>query len=263
MSRWLPVLLLLLFSTNALAAKRVVVLAPAAADILVRLQAQDRVVGVTRSVDAFPAATRVGSHIRPNLEIIRSLRPDLLILSSNRFFSAAMAAAVDAELFYYHPQTLEEVLQQSAALAAVLDRRAAGQTLIEEQRRKLEKIKRLPRAPGVIYEVSAMPLMLAGQKNIVRDIIEQAGGRLLTPGDRKLVRFNAEGILARQPRIYIYQVGPMNRNPTPPAERGPLRSLKATILQVDELQFSRANTGSFDNVLMLNRFFLKTLSDSE
>lgn len=257
MYRWLPVLLLLLFSSNSLAAKRVVVLAPAAVDILVQLQAEALVVGVTRSVSEFPSAKRVGSHIRPNLEIIRSLQPDLLILSSNRFFSEAMAAAVDTEVFYYHPETLEEILQQTVELAKLLGKQTTGEHLIQEQRQKLNGIKLLPNPPSVIYEVTAMPLMLAGKKNIVRDIIEQAGGRLLTPGDRKLVRFNAEAILAQQPDIYIYQVGPMNRNPTPPQERGPLGRLNAKFLQVDELQFSRANTGSFDNVLMLNKYFLE------
>jgi len=258
MYRLLPVLLLLLFSSNSLAAERVVVLAPAAVDILVQLQAEERVIGVTRSVREFPAATRVGSHIRPNLEIIRSLQPDLLILSSNRFFSEAMAAAVDSEVFYYHPGTLEEILQQTAELAKLLDRQETGERLIQEQRQKLHKIKPLAKPPSIIYEVTAMPLMLAGKKNIVRDIIEQAGGRLLTPGDRKLIRFNIEAILAQQPDIYIYQVGPMNRNPTPPEERGPLGQLKAKFLRVDELQFSRANTGSFDNVLILNKYFLET-----
>lgn len=257
MFRWLPVLLVLLFSGNGLAAERVVVLAPAAVDILAQLQVDDRVVGVTRSVAEFPAAKRVGSHIRPNLELIRSLEPDLLILSSHRFFSEAMADAVGAEVFHYHPENLEQILQQIIELAERLNKQEEGERLIDEQRKKLLQVKPLPNSPSVVFEVTAMPLMLAGKKNIVRDIIEHAGGQLLTPGDRKLVRFNTEAILAQQPDIYIYQVGPMNRNPTPPQERGPLQRLNAAYLQVDELQYSRANTKSFDNVLELNSYFLE------
>lgn len=256
MYRWLPVLLLLLFSSNCLAVERIVVLAPAAVDILTQLKVEDRVVGVTRSVREFSEAKRVGSHIRPNLEIIRALQPDLLILSSNRFFSDAMAQAVDAEVFYYHPETLENILQQTAELAALLEKEETGKQLIRKQRNKLKEVKPLHQSPKVVYEVTALPLMLAGQKNIVRDIIEHAGGNLLTPGNRKLVRFNMEAILAQQPDIYIYQVGPMNQNPTPPQDRGPLGRLDAKFLRVDELQYSRANTKSFDNVLELNRYFL-------
>ena len=257
MYRWLPVLLLLLFSSNCLATERIVVLAPAAVDILEHLQAENLVVGVTRSVKEFPQATRVGSHIRPNLEIIRSLQPDLLILSSNRFFSEAMAEAVDAQVVYYHPETLDEILQQISHLASLLGKQKEGKQLVQEQRQKLREVIPLTNPPTVVYEVTAMPLMLAGRENIVRDIIEQAGGKLITPGKRKLVRFNAEEILAQQPDVYIYQVGPMNRNPTPPQERGPLARMNARFLKVDELQYSRANTKSFDNVMELNRYFLK------
>lgn len=256
MCKWLPVLLLLLFSVNVLAAERVVVLAPAAVDILEQLQVEQQVVGVTRSVSEFPDATRVGSHIRPNLELIRSLQPDLLILSSNRFFSTAMADAVGAEVFYYQPLTLEEILQQTAALAELLKKEREGDRLIREQRAKLEQVQPLAETPEVVFEVTAMPLMLAGQNNIVRDIIQRAGGTLITPGERKMVRYNVEAVLAEQPDVYIYQVGPMNRNPLPPSERGTMNRLKARILKVDELQYSRANTKSFDNVLELNKYFL-------
>ena len=100
-----------------------------------------------------------------------------------------------------------------------------------------------------------MPLLVAGSRHIVADIVNRAGGVLLPPDKRKLVRYNAEAILARQPDIYIYQVGPMNKNPQPPAERSCFSSLKAKFLQVDELQFSRPNTTSFDNVVKLNHYF--------
>lgn len=257
MYRWLPVLLVLLFSANAFAAQRVVVLAPAAVDILEKLEAGEQIVGVTRSVEEFPHALRVGSHIRPNLEMIRSLEPDLLILSSHRFFSEAMAESVGAEVFHYQPETLEQILHQTMELATLLEKQKIGERLIDEQRKKLKQVIPLEKSPSVVFEVTAMPLMLAGKKSIVRDIIEMAGGKLLTTDERKLVRYNVEAILAQQPDVYIYQVGPMNRNPVPPQERGTLQRLNAAYLQVDELQYSRANTRSFDNVLELNNYFQK------
>ncbi len=248
-------LLLLLFSTSSIAAERIVILAPAAADILEKLGAAEQVVGKTRNVDAFPQATKVGSHIRPNLEIITALQPDLLIISSNRFFSREMAAAVDAEIFYYAPNTLEEILTQTRQLAAKLNREAEALKLIEAQRQKLKRVIPLDKAPRVIYEITEVPLTIAGSGNILADIIETAGGEFVSGGQRKMLRFNPEAVLALQPDVYIWQVGPMNQNPTPPAERGHYRLLAADYLQVDQLQYSRANTRSFDNVLELNRYF--------
>jgi len=256
MSRLLPVLLLLLFTTRCFAAERIVILAPAAADIVAKLDAGPLVVGKTRNVAEFPQATEVGSHIRPNLEIITSLKPDLLVISSNRFFSQEMAEKVGAEIFFYHPNSLEEVLDRTGQLAVLLGREKQTEKLIESQRQKLEQVKPLKVAPRVIYEITEAPLTIAGTGNILADIVRAAGGVLVSGGERKLLRFNPEAVLTLQPDVYLWQVGPMNRNPTPPAERGQYQALKADYLKVDELQYSRANTTSFDNVLELNRYFL-------
>lgn len=248
-------LLLLLFATSSFAAQRVVVLAPAAADIIERLDAAELVVGKTRNVREFQQAREVGSHIRPNLELITALNPDLLVISSNKFFSAEMAGAVKAKVFYYNPNTLEEILSQTRALAVLLGREGQARQLIEAQREKLKQIQPLQTSPQVMYEITETPLTIAGSGNILADIIKTAGGQLVTGGKRKMLRFNPEAVITLQPQIYIWQVGPMNQNPTPPAERGQYALLQATYLQVEQLQYSRANTKSFDNVLTLNRYF--------
>lgn len=255
MSRLLLVLLLLSFSTEVWSAQRIVLLAPAAGDIIHKLGADDLVVGVTRNLSGFDKATKVGSHIRPNVEIIRSLRPDLLIISSNRFFSQEMAAAVGAKVYYYHPKTLDQIAEQISTLAEELGKPQQGEKLISRQWQKLENLKPISVKPKVVFEVTAMPLVVAGSQHIVADMIRRAGGEMVMLDKRKMVRFNAEGILARQPDIYIYQVGPMNKNPQPPAQRSSFRNLRVKFLQVAELQFSRANTTTFDNVVKLNRYF--------
>jgi len=255
MLRLLAALLLLLFATSSFAAQRIVVLAPAAADIFEQLDAVALVVGKTRSVEEFPQATEVGSHIRPNLEIVTSLQPDLLVISSNKFFSEEMAAALEVPVFYYSPDTLEEILEQTRGLAALIGREAQAQKLIETLQQKLTQVEPVTPAPRVLYEITEAPLTIAGSGNILADIITAAGGQFVSGGERKMLRFNPEAVLALQPDIYLWQIGPMNQNPTPPTERGQYALLKADFRQVDQLQFSRANSKSFDNVLELNRYF--------
>lgn len=257
MSRLLPALLLLLSTTASFAAERIVVLAPAAADIILQLEAGALVVGKTRNVEEFPQATEVGSHIRPNLELITALQPDLLIISSNRFFSQEMAGAVGAAVFHYNPHSLEEILEQTGQLAERLGRQQQADRLSAALRQKLREVKPLKNAPRVLYEITEAPLTIAGTGHLLAAIVKAAGGELVSGGERKLLRFNPEGVLSLRPDVYIWQVGPMNQNPTPPAERGQYRLLKADYLQVEQLQYARANTNSFDNVLELNRYFLK------
>ncbi len=255
MLKLLAALLLLLSATSSFAAERIVVLAPAAADIIEKLDAAALVVGKTRSVEEFPQATQVGSHIRPNLEIVTSLQPDLLIISSNKFFSEEMAAALEVAVFYYSPDTLDEILEQTRKLAALIGRDTQALQLIETLQQKLKLVEPVNPAPRVMYEITEAPLTIAGTGNILADVITAAGGQFVSGGERKLLRFNPEAVLALQPEIYLWQVGPMNQNPTPPAERGQYALLKADFLQVDQLEYSRANSKSFDKVLELNRYF--------
>ncbi|HKJ04160.1 MAG TPA: ABC transporter substrate-binding protein [Geopsychrobacteraceae bacterium] len=255
MSRLLAALLLLLFPSFSVAAQRIVVLAPAAADIIERLDAAALVVGKTRNVQEFPHAQKVGSHIRPNLEIITSLEPDLLVVSSNKFFSKGMAETVEAQTFFYNPNSLEEILEQTLSLAILIGREKQALALIETQRKKLRQIKPVAVPPKVIYEITEAPLTIAGSDNILADIIAKAGGEFVSGGQRKMLRFNPEAVLVLQPNVYIWQEGPMNQNPTPPDKRGHYQSLNAEYLQVEQLQYSRANSTSFDNALQLNRYF--------
>jgi len=253
MSKYLLLLATLLFLAEPACARRIVLLAPAAGDILLQLGLEDQVVGKTRSLEEFPRATQVGSHIKPNVELIKGLEPDLLIISSNRFFSEQMAETVGAETFVYSPNTLAEILQQIDKLAHLTGRAAAGAELSQRLRKQLHQLQPPAKKPKVIYEISALPLSVAGQTNIISDIIRAAGGEPVDFGKRKIIKLNSEAIIIGNPNLYIYQVGPMNQNPTPPEERGDYQMINARFLKVNQLDWSRANSQSFARVLELNK----------
>ena len=225
-----------------------------------KLGAGDLVVGKTKNINLFPKARVVGSHIRPNVEIIASLKPDLIIASSERFFSKEIAKKLKADFYLYDPRTLDQILREIKNLGRILGKEREARLLVKKLKNKLSMLKPLKRRPRVVYEVMENPYMLAGKNNIVADIIERAGGRYLIKANRKLIRASVELILLLKPDIYIYQIGPMNKNPTPPEKRAGLRHLKMKVIRVKELEFARANTKSFDNVLWLNKIFLEWAS---
>ena len=236
--------------------ERIVVLSPAAADVLHALGADKLVVGKTRSVKLFPKAVFVGSHIRPNVEIVASLRPTLIVASSERFFSRELAKKLGARFYVYDPHTLEGILRHIESLGRMLGREKEAGLLVERLKNKLKRVRPLRVRPRVVYEVMQSPYLLAGHRNIVADIVERAGGIYIVRQDRKFVRLSCERARLLKPDIYIYQVGPMNRNPVDPLKRPCFKGMGFEVLRVDELSFARANTGSFDNVLYLNRIFL-------
>ncbi|MDG3085103.1 ABC transporter substrate-binding protein [Vibrio hannami] len=257
MFRYLLILLALAFAPTSYAYDKIVLLAPAAGDILIKLGAQDKVVGVTRSNHDFPDALKIGSHIKPNVELIKGLEPDLLIISSNRFFSDQMAGQIEADVVKYDPHTLKQILEEVETLGQLVDKQAEAKQLVSKLTAIQQQIKSLPNKPKVVFEVTESPFMVAGQRSIVNGIVTAAGGELLAPGNRKVVKFNVESVLFENPDFYLYQVGPMNKNPTPPLSRPNFNILDSKIVKVDQLEFSRATTHSFSLALEMNKRFLE------
>ncbi len=243
--------------SSAWAYKRIVVLYPAVSPILIELGALDMIVGTTRSDHAVKDAVKVGSHLRPNIELLNALAPDLIIAGSQRAFPREMEQRVKAaDILYYNPVTLDEILAKIRKIGDMLERRDRAEKLVLRLKKRLEDIRPLPAEPSVIYEVMAEPLRVAGEKSIVTSIVSAAGGRNLVKIDRKHAVISTEKVLQLRPDFYIYQVGPMNKNPVPPGERPFYKSLKAEFVKVDELEFARPGINAFDAAVNLNRIFL-------
>ncbi len=236
--------------SNTRAEERVVILAPAAADVVSRLGAGDLVVGVTSSVKDFPTAMSVGTHRQPEIEKIAALKPTLLIATCD--FDLALAERLGAELFIYEPTSLEGITAGMRGLAARLDREKQGQALAEHIAVLLGQIDPdSARRPTVLYEVRAEPLSVAGSRTVIRDLLEKAGFEYAHKGTSGLI--SVEYLLTHQPDYYIYQVGPMNKNPVSPNERPGWENLKSHIWKVDELKFARPNIQMFETLVELSK----------
>ncbi len=236
-------------------ALRLVVLYAAASPVLKSLGIKEEVVGVTRRDQVFPKAIKVGTHLRPNVELIKALQPDLVIAGSQKAFPEGLKEKVQAEVFYYDPRTLEEILETIKRLGRRLKREEAANQLVARLRLELGKIRPLSCHPKVIYEIMERPLRVAGERNIVADIIRVAGGRNLIRVPKKHVLISPEQILLLAPDLYLYQIGPMNKNPTPPLRRAYFKGLKAEVKKVDEFRFSRPGPNAFQAAIELNRIF--------
>ena len=255
MLRWVLTAVILIFTFNAFAAERVILLAPAAADIMSKLGCEAQIVGKTKSVNEFPNAKKVGSHIRPNIELIMSLSPDLIIIPTNRFFTEEMMKQVGVPVAEYNPVTLDEILEDITKLGLLMGKGGEAKKLNGELKAKIADLKMPEIRPTVLYEVMQLPFSVAGKNNIVTDIITKAGGQNVAESKNKIIRYSMEAAVEKNPDIYIYQVGPMNKKPEAPESRAIFKTMESEYLKVDEREFSRANSVSFDKVLELNKIF--------
>lgn len=243
---------ILCLSFRVCAEERIIILAPSAADIVRKLGAGDMVVGVTNNVKEFPQARKVGTHLSPGLEVMASLKPSLLITTSR--FAPETAQRLGARQFIYDPRDLPGILTAINALAAELGREETGAALVAKLEARLDEIKPVANPPSVMYETRANPLSLAKDNTIIKSVLETAGFRYAYQGSSGVV--SVEWLLVNQPDYYIYQIGPMNRNPQHPHDRAGWGDFKACIWAVDEFAFARANTRLFDLVVELNRTLL-------
>ena len=235
-------------SGKATAIERVVLLAPAAADIMARLGAGDSVVGVTNNVSDFPGAAKVGTHLNPGVEKVASLRPTLIVAGPR--FNPELAARMGVELFLYDPRSLDAIIQSVRELSRKVDREKEGIALAGELQAVLNNLAMPRHRPTALFETRSAPLSLAMRNTVIRDLLERAGMRYAY--SQVSGALSVEYLMANQPEFYLYQEGPMNKNPSPPASRPGWEIFRACSWKVDEFAFARPNTRLFDTVRTLN-----------
>jgi iron complex transport system substrate-binding protein len=248
-------------------ARRVIPLYGAFAEMLYAVGAGSQVVARTQA-DRIPAEIEqlpsVGTHMRPNVELVIGLKPDLVVQSASRReatpeLDRLREAGIPVAVF--SPASLEEVFSTMLRLGSLTGHAESAEKAVLQLRERLEGIRSrvisLEKPLSVFYEIRAEPLTTAGAGSIVHRIIEAAGARNAVPNKKGIVQYNFEALLLAEPDVYVVQKGPMNRNPLEPGKRphfDRLRSVReGRVVFVDELMFSRPGPRSVDAVEELAR----------
>jgi iron complex transport system substrate-binding protein len=248
-------------------AERLIALYGAYNEILVDMGLERSLIART-SADKTPesilAKPSIGTHMRPNIELIMGLKPDLIIQNAGRKEAMVpvrqlMDQGIPAAVF--NPNSFSELFSVIERLAILTGSEENGTRLIYTLKQKLElvrnKISGVEKRPSVLFEVRYPDLLLAGQDSIVDEVIKRAGGRNSLVSKKKFLRLNIEEILRLNPDFYIVQRGPMNRDPGPIEQRPYFNQLDAIKNQrffvVEEQVFSRPGPRSVTAVEDLSR----------
>jgi len=211
--------------TLATPPRRIVSLVPSATEIVFALGAGELLVGVTEFCDYPPAARRklrVGGMLTPSIEVIASLRPDLVIATTdgNREETVVQLTRLGIPVYVVVARTLDEVWDVTARLGALTGREAAADALLQGLRERVRSVERAvaerPR-PRVLYVLWPEPLIVPGRDSLVTELIERAGGRSITGGAGDAYpRFALEAAVARAPEVILLAnhgagTGPIDR----------------------------------------------------
>ena len=207
---WLAVLLAL--SAQALAAERVVSLAPSLSEIVAELGAANVLVGVLDGGDR-PAALAhvpsVGHYGQLDMERLLSLRPDLILLWPGSVGPAQreQLQRLNIPVYVAEPHSLGQLTTQVQAIAEQLGRAEAGRQLAAQLRQRLVELRqRYQRAEPlrVFYQVWDQPLYTVGGGQIISDALTVCGARNVFD-DLKLPapQVSIESVLQRDPEMIL------------------------------------------------------------
>jgi iron complex transport system substrate-binding protein len=196
--------------------RRIVSTAPSITEVLFALGLGDRVVGVSRYCD-FPASVaslpKVGSYIKPDIEAIVRLMPDLVIVQKTSSDITDRLSSLRIPFVEVPHGTLSDVfagIQSIAQATQVPDR---GASLINQIKRSLDaiqsKAKALPsprvlaildRKQGTLTDLTAV-----GPDNYMDQILEIAGGTnvLAKPGLPHYPHISLETVIRENPEVIV------------------------------------------------------------
>jgi len=265
---------------------KIVSLAPSCTEILFALDLGDKVVAVT-DYDNYPYnftawvkagnMTSVGAFDKPNIEVIASLAPDLILATAG-----VQGESIDAlrnlgyKVLVLDPANISGVFKNIELVGKATGKNAEASSLVNNLSNRIEavvnKVANAASKPKVYYEVWYDPTSLwsAGAKAWQNELIEKAGGvNIFADQPMDYFQSSAEAVIDRNPDAIVLPAAGMGSGPpfwgsiADVKARPGWNSISAVqndrLYQMDSDILSRAGPRVADAVEALARFFYPEL----
>ena len=205
--------LLLLLGAAPAQAKRVVSLMPSYTEIIFELGAGKDLVGVSNFCN-WPAEAlkieKAGDYLRPNIEKVYSLKPDVVFTGAWAGASVAKQLSSLGVKVVALPEEkkVEDVYTTIKLIAAELGRKAEGAALAARLAKRLKAVARGPEFPLNVYIEADGGGWTTGSQSFLSDAVTRAGG-VNVFGKEKRGYFQAtwEEVLLLDPEAVILLFG--------------------------------------------------------
>ena len=160
---------------------RIVVLDPATVEMIYMLGAEDKIVGVANlerskvwPEEKVAKLESVGTFMKPSLEKIITLKPDLVItsaLTDDKLNNGLKSNNIESKRI--QANSIEEIFTNFLEVAKMLGKENEANKIIAEKKAKLEEIKKMATGNKKgLFVMSASPLMVFGNDNLPNDIMK-------------------------------------------------------------------------------------------
>ncbi len=192
--------------------QRIVALAPSVTEIVFALGCEQKLAGVTRFSD-FPEAARtlpkVGSYVHLDLEKIVALNPDVCIAvkDGNPKHIAERLAALNIPVFAVDPTNLDSVMETILAIGGLINADQEADRVVRDMQTRVARVKNalagIEFRPRVFFQIGIDPIVSAGSKTFIDELIVMAGGENLAAGTVSYPRYSQEQVLDLKPDVII------------------------------------------------------------
>lgn len=192
--------------------RRVVSLAPSITGIIFDLGEEQRLKGVTLYSDYPEAAKKlpkVGSYVHLSLEKIVVLKPDLCIAvkDGNPREIAMRLESLNIPVYAVDPRNVKTVMETVTEIGRLLNAEKKAKALVDSMQARIQKVKDLvakaKHRPRVFYQIGISPIVSAGTRTFIHELILLAGGENVTAGPVAYPRLSREQVLVLCPDVFI------------------------------------------------------------
>ncbi|MGM0441190.1 MAG: ABC transporter substrate-binding protein [Elusimicrobiota bacterium] len=186
-------------------------LSPATTEIIYALGAQKNLVGVTDFCN-YPAEAKekesVGNFMNPSLEKIFSLNPDIVFdagLPQKKLIDKLKKRGI--KVITVEPENIEQLKESIKRIGKITKRKDKSRKVISKIHWQLKEVTQKAanvNRKKVYVEISANPMMTAGRKSFITELIDIAGG-INVAGDVAKNYFTAgfEFLVEKQPDVIL------------------------------------------------------------
>jgi len=194
--------------------QRIISLFPGNTEILFALGLEDKIVGVTQYCNYPEAAKkklRVGGYSTPDIEMVVSLQPDLVLAESIHEKTVLPALeGVGLTVIVMSASSLDTVLKDIRLVGRIMGKDRVAARLVSNLSNRIEAVTRKTESltseerPRVLYVCWHDPIWTTGSETFIDDLIQKAGGVNIFADEFKKYRVvSMEAVVARNPQVII------------------------------------------------------------
>jgi len=249
---------------------RIISLAPNITETIYVLGADSILAGVTEYCNYPPEATqkqKVGRMLDPSLEIIHSIKPDLILMTTEGNSKTTHQALrnFNYKIFVTNPKSIDDIIRMNTSIGILTGKNENAEKLNSEIINFRDSVLNLhsgKQRKKVLVLISVNPMITANKRTFINDIINLSGlENIFAEEPVEYPSVNIESILIREPDYIIIPADTNNSKVTgmlTSEVRSLMKNLNAVkenrIILIDENIISRPSyrVREASTLLMLN-----------